>query len=312
MAVIIFKSKKGFSLIELLVGLILGAVVLMIGVKALSILTSQQKGQAKSLSEASQAQEVSQYFKSRFNGTKGFSKLRFHVPNTAFNSVGPGFYVASSGTNSTSDSLYLVTSVARVFTLEPGTSFVGISGTADTNFLFNPARSFTPLPVVGDYHAISRIQVTELAKVKSINTVLNPANPAGPNLVSSFTYVTNSNTDASSPTYIAPSNFQLTFATGDTIHKVEMTKIWINEGALTAQDLSSGTSRVLAPSVSEFTVKFKNRDTPPQCPASSDGNTFDHDWSKVNTSAACYEYLTHIEVRYFSNEKYRSSEFQVN
>ncbi|NBY18745.1 hypothetical protein EBQ74_00490, partial [bacterium] len=104
----------------------------------------------------------------------------------------------------------------------------------------------------------------------------------------------------------------LTFATGDTIHKVEMTKIWINEGTLTAQDLSSGTSRVLAPSVSEFTVKFKNRNTPPQCPASSDGNTFDHDWSKLNNTPACYEYLTNLEIRYRLNEKYYALEFQVN
>lgn len=306
------ESKKGYSLIELIVGLTLGAVVMLIGVKAISTLTGREKSQSNSLTDSSHAQDINIYLRGRFGGTKSFNKLRFHVPNTSFNSIGPCFYVNSSGTNSTADSLYVVYNTAKLFDLDGGSSFVSLSGTPNIKLVFSPPREFAKLPEVGDFHAISRIQMSELAKIASIETTPNPANPSGPALVSSITYATNSNLEPSSPTHNLPSNFQATFTAGDSVHQVEMVRIFLDNGNLTAENIRLGNNRVLTSSISEFTVKFKNNNTPTDCPASSPADSFDHDWSKVSSDSKCYEYITSIQIRFVLNEKSHTLEFNVN
>lgn len=312
----LYNKRKGFTLVELLIGLALGAIFWILAIRAFSAISNLQKRKSDEVLASTQSKQVSLYFRGRFSGSKSFSNLGFHVPNTNFNSLGPGFYVHSNSsgpaTPKTSDTLYVVNSNGVTFTLPPGIQFQQFNS-SETRLLIPAAGWPQNPPQVGEYQIISRIQRCDLARV--VEVVPNPAAPAIPFIK----YSTNSTVDNLSPNYspnasaiLNPgSTYQAIYSPGDTIYNADITEISLNaNGALTTRDLRSNAPRELDTQIEQFTVEYSNNN-PLQCTGSNTNGAFSHDWAQIN-APNCYQFIERIKINIVKSGKTESLEFRVN
>jgi prepilin-type N-terminal cleavage/methylation domain-containing protein len=307
---------KGFSLLELVIGLTLLAVLTGLSLNGFSSLFNQQQKQTKAIQESTDEQLLNLFLRNRLNGTKGFSNLYFHVPGQAnnFQSIGPGIFVSQTEdpvSHQLKDTIYIVSKNSQRGELPnlgslqlPSGIINGVSGNL-------PLGSFTDR----EYHIISKIQRSDMALV----TVAGNANPDG---TFKYSYSTNSNTEIQSPTYYFNSapNFQQIYASGDSVTRADITKISLDDkGNLTKTDLASDLTQQIGAgtTLNQFTVEYMSHTPKAPCGNMATNNNYSHDWSQVNNITSipgvCYQYINSLRINYtLQSGRPYSYEFKVN
>lgn len=311
------NKDNGFSLIEIVAGLGLSVILMIYGMHTFSSNSNQQKRTTDKLVFSNRAAEFFLHTRSRFNGTKSFSNLGFHVPGTNFNSLGPGYYLnpnsSGSGSQKTSDTLYVVAQTGLSFALPNGAQFDPV----DAKFvrLLLPGTFLTGISQFtkpGDYHVISRIQRCDLAKVVEVVTN-SPGN-------SYIKYSTNSILDGTSPNYDQQADltfnpgsiFQNYYSQNDFVYQVDISEISLDENKnLISRDLRTNMiNRTFMTGVDQFVVDYSNNN-PVQCTNSNTRGEFSHDWAQINTPS-CYQFIERLRLKVTQGAQSEVAEIKVN
>ena len=289
-------NKRGISLIELVIGMALLAIVSLGAMNALGLFnTWQSKSLADDLS-AEQIRLAGFNLQKFLEGTRSFQNLSFQVPAAGLSCQGTGFCVVPDtdifgNSSSGNDLVYLVTRVPlsvdlKIVTAPPNLQIQTTDGTT----------SLAQVLSAGDYLVLSSVQLSEVLQLTASPSDSSSAQIQAPSFGPTYQF---GHSPGLSGQYVA----------GDFVMKARILKLGLDPatGQLEYMDIGATTPTVVSRTVTQFSVSYALTNTSQVSAAcapllTAPGTYSRANWAGINASQ-CYPGISAVQVNYQANGK---------